>query len=443
MNRFCIRAACALFAGVVPRLTRAERTPPRPSVRSGLLAAFFLGGAFAGPLPAADQHAPLARSSELNFGLVFQQALRRAPEYVELATRDEEARLHLEAGRSWIAGRPNLVMSYLDDQPRSAVGVTELEYGVEIPLRRPGDKREARAMGENFGAQASAWKTHLELTIAGRLRRNLADLDAADRMLELERQATADARAFVTVVEKMQAAGEVAEADVMQARAVLLQQQRQELAAETELVDAQWMYSALTGLTARPAAAHRERQSSVTEIRDTHPWLRLLQTGVSVAESAIKQARLEARGSPSVMVGSRRQRGSSAENYNDSVILGLNLPFGASAVSAAKVGSVARHKADAEMQLLAARQELLRQLHEATHELSQIAEALTLADEQVVIDRRQWEMAKTAFEVGEMNLFQVLTALRQARASAREHESLKLRQERLISEYNQVIGVLP
>lgn len=415
------------------------------SWRSGriVVVALTLLGATGLPLRAADDHPPLPRNPELNFSILLQQALRLAPEYVELASRDEEARLHLEAGRSWIAGRPTLAISYLDDQPRTAMGLTELEYGIEVPLRRPGDKREARVMGENYGAQASAWKAHLELTIAGRLRRNLADLEAADRMLELERQATAEARNLVQVVDKMQAAGEVAQADGLQARAQLLQQQRQELAAETELVDAQWMYSALTGLAARPAAAHVEQRTAANGIGDLHPWLRLLRAGVAVADSVVKHARIESRGSPSVMVGSRRQRGSSTEDYNDSMILGLNLPFGGSSSAAAKVGSVARQKAEAEMQLLAARKELQRQLHEAVHELGQIEESLVLATEQASLDRRQWEMAKTAFEAGETNLFPVLTALRQTRASARELEALKLRQQRLISEYNQVIGVLP
>jgi cobalt-zinc-cadmium efflux system outer membrane protein len=442
MKRNLSREPRVLPAPPVAGAGLVRRSRPARSWRVLLAALTFLG-ATGLPSRAADEHPPLRRNPELNFNILLQQALLLAPEYVELASRDEEARLHLEAGRSWIAGRPSLAISYLDDQPRTAMGLTELEYGIEVPLRRPGEKREARVMGENFGAQASAWKAHLELTIAGRLRRNLADLETADRMLELEKQATADARALVQVVEKMQTAGDVAQADVLQVRAQLLQQQRQELAAETELVDAQWMYSALTGLSARPAAAHVERRTATTGIGDTHPWLRLLQAGVAVADSTIKHARAESRGSPSVMVGSRRQRGSSTENYNDSVILGLNLPIGASAAGAAKVGSFVRQKADAEMQLLAARHELQRQLHEATHELGQIEELLVLAEEQASLDRRQWEMAKTAFEAGETNLFPVLTALRQTRASARELEALKLRQQRLISEYNQVIGVLP
>lgn len=398
--------------------------------------------AAAAPVSARD-HPALERSSELNFGILLQQALRRSPEYLEIAARDEEARLYVEAGRSWIAGRPSLAISYLDDQPRTAMGMTEMEYGVEVPLRRPGEKRDARAMGEHFGTHAAAWKSHLELTVAGRLRSNLADLDAADRMLVIERQATADARTILGIVEKMQAAGEVAQADVMQARALLLQQQRQELVAETAWVDAEWMYSTLTGLATRPAGAHVERQGGSEEISDGHPWLRFLQAGVAVADSAIKQARLDARGSPSVMVGSRRQRGSSTETYNDSLIFALNVPFGSSAGGAARVGSIARHKADAEVQLQTVRKDLLRQLHETEHELGQIEESLTLGEEQVALDHRQWEMAKSAFEVGEVNLFQVLTAQRQARASAREFESLKLRKQRLVTEFNQVIGILP
>lgn len=385
----------------------------------------------------------MGKNPELNFSILLQQALQNSPEFLEIAARDDEARLYLESGRSWIAGRPSLAISYLDDQPRTAMGMTELEYGVHLPLWRPGERRDARAMGESFGAQAAAWKAHLELTVVGRLRSSLADLETADRLLAIERQATADARTLLSTVEKMLGAGEVAQADVMQARALLLQQQRQELAAETALVDAEWNYSSLTGLAARPATAHVERRTERTDIAAGHPWLRFLETGVAVADGAIKQTRLEAAGSPSVMVGSRRQRGSSTETYNDSLIFSVNVPFGASAHVRSRVGTVARQKADAEVQLLAARKELMRQLHEAEHELGQIEESLVLGEEQVALDQRQWEMAKSAFEVGEMNLFQVLTALRQARVSAREFESLKLRKQRLITEFNQVIGVLP
>jgi len=319
----------------------------------------------------------------------------------------------------------------------------ELEYGVQVPLWRRGERRDARLLGENLGAQTMAWKSHLELTVAGRLRTSLADLDSADRLLTIERQSTADARQLLAGVEKLFDAGEVPQLDVMQTRTLLLNQQRQELEAESALRAAELAFSTLTGLAARPAAPHVEALAEGREISADHPWLRLLQASLDVANDAVRQARLEARGNPSALLGSRRQRGGSTEPYNDSVVLSLSVPFGGSAHVASQVGAVMRQKTEAEVQLQTARRDLTREMREVERELAMVRAALVLGEEQVALDRRQREMSQSAFELGEVTLFQVLTALRQARASARELEALKLRQERLITQFNQVIGVLP
>lgn len=385
----------------------------------------------------------LARDPQLTFAIVLQQALPRAPEYLELAARDEEARLHVAAARSWLAGRPSLEASYLDDRARSDRGINELEYGVQLPLWRPGERRAAVRLGSTLGGQFQAWRAHLELAIAGRLRETLRELDAADRLLALERQATAEAGQLVASVEKLHAAGEVAQTDVAQARTLLLQQRRQELQAELALASAESGYAELTGLSARPATVHREEPASRPAVADDHPWLRYLAAGVDVAGGAVEQARQEARGNPSVLVGARRQRGGEGEAYNDSLVVGLSLPFGASTQVDARVSSVRRQKAGAEVELKTARRDLARRLRELQLAFDHTAAALRLSAEQVALDRRQMEAARAAFELGELNLFQVLTALRQSRASAREHETLQLQRESLAVQINQTIGVLP
>jgi cobalt-zinc-cadmium efflux system outer membrane protein len=414
-------------------------SPGRTWRATALLSLGLVGAAVA----ADGARGPMARSPELNFSLMLQQALQRAPEYLELAARDEEARLHVAAARSWIAGRPSMEASYLDDRPRSALGVTELEYGVQFPLWRRGERKDAALLGENLGAQTSAWKSYLELTLAGRVRQSLVDLDSADRLLAIERQATAEVRRMLESIEKLFDAGEAAQMDVAQTRTLLLNQQRKELQAATALANAESAYSLLTGLAARPATAHREQAAPRNAIDADHPWLRLLASGVAVAEDAVRRTRQEAKGSPSVMVGARRQRGGEGEDYNDSLLVSLSVPFGGSAHVGSRVSSVKRQKAEAEIQFKTAQNELTRRLRELQHEQEQTRAALRLSEEQVALDRRQWEMAQSAFELGELTLFQVLAALRQSGASTLEHEILKLRSESLVIQFNQSVGVLP
>lgn len=427
-----------------PPNREAHSTPDLAPPATKWLATLSLCLSLAGAAIATDvARAPLTRSPGLSFPILLQQALQRAPEYLELAARDEEARQHIAAARSWIAGRPSLEASYLDDRPRSAQGVTELEYGVQFPLWRRGERKYAATMGENLGAQTTAWKAYLELTIAGRLRQCLIDLDAADRLLAIERQATAAVRRMVESVEQLFAAGEAAQMDVAQTRTLLLNQQRRELQAATTLANAESAYSLLTGLNARPATAHREQPAPRNAIDADHPWLRFLASGITVADDAVRRTRQEAKGSPSVLVGARRQRGGEREEYNDSLLVSLSLPFGGSAHVDSRVSSVKRQKTEAEIQLKTAQNELTRQLRELQQEQEMTRAALLLSAEQVALDRRKWEMARSAFELGEVTLFQVLTALRQSGASTLEHETLQLRRESLVIQFNQTVGVLP
>jgi hypothetical protein len=54
------------------------------------------------PLQAFD-HEPLERDPDLGFDILLQQTLGISPEFLSLASRDQQARAYLEAGKRWIA----------------------------------------------------------------------------------------------------------------------------------------------------------------------------------------------------------------------------------------------------------------------------------------------------------------------------------------------------
>jgi outer membrane protein TolC len=393
-------------------------------------------------LTAADAP-PLTRDPELSFGRLLAAALPRAPEFVAGEARRDEARRHDEAAGAWLAGPPALEVNYLDDRTAAARGAQELEYGVQLPLWRPGERRTASRLGAELGRQSAAWQTYLELTVAGRLRACLADLAGAERLLALEREATAEARQLVATVERMAAAGESARAEVAQAQALLLQQRREELAAANALAKAEAAYVELTGLRTQPAAPHREEAAGSATVPDQHPWLRYLASGVEVARHSADQVGQEERGRPAVLIGGRRQREGTGAPREDAMALGLSLPFGGARRTAARLSSARREQAEATSALLAAQRELAQRLRELRLDAAHVAASLGLSAEQLELDRRQVAAARTAFEAGEFNLFHVLTALRQARASTRDHELLLRQREHLAAQINQTLGNLP
>ncbi len=418
----------------------------RPRIRAMLArGALLLATLSAAAQPAlcAAPEPPLTRDPALTFSVLLPQALQRTPEYLTLAARDQEAAAHVAAARSWLAGRPSLEASHTRDRLRSGAGATESDYALQLPLWRPGERRDAQRLASAVGQEAKAWRAYLELTVAGQLRECLAALARAERVAALERTATTEAERLAQTVERLFAAGETTALDVAQIRTALLTQQRQALDAQHALARAEATYVWLTGLTALPAAPHREAPAAHWEITPDHPWLAYLAASVTVTEGNIQRARVAARGNPALALGGKRERGAQGEPYLDSVVLGLSVPFGGRAHVDAAVTSAQRQRTEAQVTRQSAERDLRQQLDTARRELATLAATERLAAEQVAVDRGQWQMAQAAFAAGETTLLQVLSALRQYRLSQREHDLLTLRRDSLTAHLNHIVGDLP
>lgn len=385
----------------------------------------------------------LAISESLSLTAVLEAALANAP----AARSEQNLRATADAfaafGDSWIAGRSSLQLSYYDDSPLDDVGLRELESGLTLSLWRPGERNDTAVLGENHAAEFETWQAYLRLQVAGQLRAVLADMAVAEALLEIARQATADAQRLMTLTEAMEQAGAAAQADVLQARTQLLERQRMELRAVTDLATAEQFYTVLTGLDIRPAEPLQETASSAVTVPPAHPALRYLQSQVEIAAANVSLTRHQANGRPNVSLGMRRERGDRLQPYTDSLAISLSLPIGKNPGAAASVSLARGEQVDAEVQLIEARRQLERQLVAVRQEAELVDRSLELSEQQATLTRQRYDMALAAFEVGEMDLIEVVIAQQQSREAQLNYETLRLRQLRLNSEHNQIIGVLP
>ena len=389
------------------------------------------------------EHTHLTESDTLTFDAILQQAMLQSPEYREIAARSDEAKSQKDVGRSWIAGQPSVQLEYLDDRMLTNLGQTELNYGVALPLWRPGQKSDIQALGQRYSEEASDWQRSFELDTAGKVRNSLANLHEAKTLRSLEVQATQDARELLRIVEVLFGAGEVAQLDVMRARALLLSQQRNELHADALLVDAERSYAVLTGLTVTLATPHTETRLMAEAVAPQHPLLQLLQSSIDLQDANIIKAENTAKGNPILTLGSRRQKFGANSSYENALAVSVSIPFGGKSFVSVAGRAARRAKVDAEVQYFKAMRELNAQLHEVEHQLFTLDQALPLSREQTQLSHQQWEMARAAFELGETDMSQVVIALQESRDSAKEYESMSLNYQRLITEFNQAIGVLP
>ena len=388
-------------------------------------------------------HEILDRSSSLEFSTVFEAALRNAPEAIASESRQQQAKAYQQIGDRWITGRPSWELNYIGDSLVDNVGLREYEAGIQIDLWRKGERSDARELGNSYNERLEAWFVYTELLVAGRVRSTLADIAEDEAMLELEREAEGESEQLLDITRRLFESGSVALLDTLRVESILLGQIEAVLHAEAALVDSERQYTQLTNLSARPDREYEEELPTLDNIPVAHPTLRFLKTGVDLASEQIDKVKHEASSNPSVSFGVRRERGNGLSPYVDSLGFSVSVPFGGRAVVSAAVSDARNEKIDAEVVLLKTQRDLNAQLHEVEHELYLVGESLELGARQLEIDEQRHDMSMLAFESGETDLSQVIIALQQTIDSRMEMKRLQLRRQRLISEFNQVTGVLP
>lgn len=396
----------------------------------------------AGPDTAAhphSEHPHLVVSETLAVNQVFQAAVANAPEQVLGGAYRQQAEAQQQMSQRFIANRPRLNLYYWDDQAGDNTGLREMELGVEVDLWRWGERRNAKALAESFDTGASAWRDYQRLSVSGRLRRALHQLNSSAAKREHAVAAVTDAQRLLTISEQRFKAGEIARADVMQSEALLLESRQQLLEREAELVDAERQYMTLTGLQQRPAQFIEVRPGQ-PRIDAQHPQLRLLLAKRQQQTELWQQKRHEAAGNSTVSLGVRRERGSNLDPETESLGLSISIPFGGSAHTNAASASAAVAMTDADVRLKQARLQLQQQLHEVEHELDVLEESLAYAAQARDLAQRHWKMADKAFAAGESNIRPTILALQHFRQSQLQWQLLQLRQHSLISSLRQTVG---
>jgi outer membrane protein TolC len=389
------------------------------------------------------EHQHLVEVEGLDFAAMLEAAMQQAPQALEAPVREQQASDYAAAGKRLLAGRPSVVYNLVDDRWRDDTGLKQQEFGLQLPLWRPGERRDAQALGTHYEEQVALWSAYLRWDLAGRLRTTLMDLESAEAQLALEQEASRNAEELHRATERMFEAGSLAELDTLQTRNLLLQQQQKVLDADALMVDAERTFQVLTGLDRRPATAFSETRNAAEDVSDMHPLLQYMSSEVTLMRDHVQQTLLATKGNPQLTVGTHTERGDRLQTPNDSVMLQLSIPIGGKNFVNSQTSGARRQQVDAEVALRQNRIELQRLVHEAEHALFTIEQQLPLAEEQAALAEQRRVMAAGAFETGELTLTQVLIAVQDAIAARQTLTNMRLQQQRLVSEYNQYIGVLP
>lgn len=286
-------------------------------------------------------HAPAPAKHTLT--TLFEAAWVRQPQAQSYTSRRLAVESAKAANSAWMADAPALLLQGQTDHPGSGAGSRELEVGVALPLWLPGQRQHALAVSD---AQARVLNSGLgaqRLQLAGLVRSAWWQVQRTQAELALARTRLSHAGDMADDVARRVRAGDLARADQHQAESARAQAEAALAEAiGTSEIDLHAL-RALTGLpdlTPEHLAASTEGDVAAplpaldaldAPAADGHPLMAEARAQQSMASAQADLAASSRRANPELTVLATHNRGQAGDPYQQSVTVGLRLPFGAGA----------------------------------------------------------------------------------------------------------------
>jgi outer membrane protein TolC len=282
----------------------------------------------------------------------------------------------------------------------------------------------------------------LRWRVAGLVRMSLWGVALAESDHELAEQSLDTARRLLGLVERRYELGDVAMSDVLLAEASYLKFQTALIEANASLLDAERTYRTITGLERRPAFVP-ESLSPAEEVPDDHPALAFANAAVARAEADVDVTERTVNTGTSLLVGARRERPAFGTEFDDSIGITLNVPFGGAAHRKTEISKAARAASVARADRNRQSRELSLALHEAAHGLNVVSQNIEAASARLEFAEKHEAMGEVSYEKGELELIDLLKIQATAIAARRQLSRLTIDQKRQTALYNQAVGDLP
>jgi outer membrane protein, heavy metal efflux system len=377
----------------------------------------------------------------LNMQVVLEKTFTRNPNQSVLRSRTAIVESKNILANAMLPHAPAVVVGHQNDSFASNRGEREWQADLELPIWLPNQRNNRYKVADATLANANATRESLKLSVAGMLREAMWEVAYNDNNVALTDNQLVLAKRLQQDIQKRFEAGELAKSDLYLAQQEVLKAEKEKLRAHAELMHARYRYQLLTGLHEIPATFD-EPKSTIQDYSQSPIWLEAV-SKVSLAETELNLAEVESRENPQILLNMRRIQGGFDFTHNDSMGIKIRIPFGSDvrtapikAMAASEVGNAMSNKESLRMKLEQA-------MHEAEHNIEVSNAELEIAKQQHVIAKQSLTLTQKAFELGEMDLVNLLRAQAQFFESERAYSSRQIQLKWDIARYNQAVGVLP
>ncbi|PHS22661.1 MAG: hypothetical protein COA83_11310 [Methylophaga sp.] len=340
------------------------------------------------------------------------------------------------------AGDPSYNISYRSDQIDSDQGYREFAGSLDFPIWLFGQKNARYQLANRLISKADAEQLLLAWQVSGVVLERAWDLRIAQMEVEQARVQQQATKKLEADVKRRVQAGEIARADLLLAQQSTVQRKLAFQQAVAKLAKARNAWKAYTGFNQLPVdllkQSHVKRST-----HDKHPHNIAAQARIKAAQARREDVGKQRRANPVLSFYVKRDRAIDRDPFNNSLGLGISIPFGTKTSSAPRLAEA--NARVAELMAKEAEREREHELETSQAKLAvqQTRKTLSLAKTQHQLAQQRWKLSKRAFELGESDLFQLILAREQAdiqsRHLRRSQLELSLSQARL----NHILGAMP
>lgn len=384
---------------------------------------------------------PTSYSDSLSLGSVTEVVYQRLPGKLAESKFGQLQQANDELGNALFAEPATASLNHFNDAIGSSDGFQEWEGSVDMPLWLPGQKQAQQVLSKKIMAQLPAYQNQLRLQASGEVRELIWQVKLAEARLEQARQVWETAKQLQQDVESRVKAGDLAANEALLASSNTLEAHSQMVAAESELSQQMKTYRFITGLQSLPVQVTEDVTDS-QQVAASHPALMMQDQVIARLQAEMGIARFEGSANPSVSLGVRRERGEGSEAFNNSLGIGFSMPLDNERYSQLAVAEGSAALADAQVARMELERQLNKQLLASRERLSATQQQLDLVLKQDRTTHEYYQMQKRAFDLGEINLIDLLRSQVLANESRSRKRELEVLIEQQKAQLNQSLGVI-
>lgn len=374
---------------------------------------------------------------------VVQKSVERHPRYsYPQALRKVEAGYRQQA-ESLLGGDPSVNVSAAGDSMGSDFGYEEYVAGISMPVALPGQRSARHSIAEKLAAQADRELARLTWEVSGEVLDRAWRLKITRAEMKQALKQWAAARALEKDIAHRYEAGELTRNDLLLARQDVVDTESAYQEAVNLHQQARQSWVSYTGLHELPDDLERFARLQLTPALSRHPRLQAVLANSETAHAKVNDSRQQRRASPVVSLYAKHDRGARGEDYTDSLGIEFSIPLGTRAQAAPAIAEAEAELTSVQAEAMLVKRELELGIANAEQELAKAEQLLQLARKKHEYAHTRLLLAQRAFELGEMDLFQLLLARQQSALAAKNLEIRDLEKQQAMAKKNHLLGVVP